>query len=159
VNVENIVKKLVYLDKYYETYDYLSRDVYISTNNIGSEIVSETFLSTSISQEHSRRFIDSSTKCCLFEIYIPANSPGLFVTPFSSFQNDEENSESSEYEILLPPTSKFIVKGKIGNVTRLHYVGPQQNFDLSRDQMDNIMKIFAYPHATSNEDIIKKFFL
>lgn len=141
----------------------MSRDVILSTNNIGSEIVSETFLSTSLSQEHSRRFIDDSTKCCMYEILIPANSQGLFISPFSFYQNKNEKDQygkdiNSEYEILLPPSSRFIVKNKIGNITRLYYTGPTKKYDLSTNKMQNIMGFFNYPHATSTEDIINNFF-
>lgn len=158
--IRKITKICMFLLEYYDNIDYLSRDVEISTNNIGSEYVCETFLSTSLSQEHSRRFLNESTKCCMFEIYIPANSYGLYITPFSSYTG----GVYTEYEIILPPTSRFVVKNKIGNVTRLHYLGPKKNFDLSKDQLNTIIKTFdniiedINDEDINKEDIINEFF-
>jgi len=95
-----------------------SRDVDALIHGKGDYIETETFMSTSFSLQHARRFWDEEEQCCMLQIFIPKGTPCLYVTPFSSFQGDQ-----SEFEILLPPCSRLIVTGRSQNITKIRYDG------------------------------------
>lgn len=87
-------------------------------NGIGNEVITETFMSTSLSIEQARRFIDKESKCCLLQIFIPKGTPCLYVTPFSDYTD-----ESTELEVVIPPCANLVVMGKNQGITRIRYNG------------------------------------
>lgn len=104
-----------------------SRDVNELVFGQGNAVETETFMSTSLSIEHARRFMDKESACCLLRITIPAGTPCFFVSPYSAFAD-----EQSELEVVLPPCSRLIVQGRSNGVTRIHYDGVS---DVARKRM------------------------
>jgi hypothetical protein len=111
--LKNLVEKLSLL---HVDYNLDSRDVENLVKGIGEITETETFMSTSLTIEHARKFMD--VDCCLLQITVPAGTPCFYVSPFSDFQ-DEEN----EFELVLPPCSRLIIQGRSQGITRVRYDG------------------------------------
>lgn len=94
--------------------------------NVGDQYVCNTFMSTSLMKSHSQKFYEPGY-CCFLEIFIPAHSPMLYISPFGNFTYHEEtgeyNLQEDEFEILLAPGSRFTVKSNRHHYVRLYYEG------------------------------------
>jgi hypothetical protein len=94
-----------------------NRDLDRLLHGHGDAVQVETFVSTSLSIAHARRFMDES--CCLLQITVPAGTPCFYVSAFSEFTGQE-----SELELVLPPCSRFIVQNRTAaGVVKMRYDG------------------------------------
>jgi hypothetical protein len=105
--------------------DLQTRDLEQLVLGRGEAIRTETFMSTSLSIEHARRFMGKD--CCLLEIHVPAGTPCFYVSPFSEYKG-----EDSEFELVLPPCANLVVKGRSRGITRIAYLGIS---DVARHRM------------------------
>ncbi len=97
----------------------MSRDIQSLLNARGDQIVTESFMSTTLAIEKARIF--AGADCCMLEIRIPAGTNCFYATTFSHYQGHH-----NEFEIVLPPCARLSVLGSANGVTRLYYHGVDQ---------------------------------
>jgi hypothetical protein len=85
----------------------------------GAVITSTNFWSTSLIAQRAMFFTNIDSGCCLLEIDIPAYTPCAYVSALSSHFEGPMN----EYEVLLFPGTRFILKGRKNGRIRLHVTG------------------------------------
>jgi hypothetical protein len=93
--------------------------------SIGERYVCNSFMSTSLMKSHSQKFYEPE-HCCFLEIFIPAHTPMLYISPFGNFTYDARGDydiSKDEFEILLPPGATFTVRSNKDNYVRLYYQG------------------------------------
>ena len=142
IAILQIYKKTINLQKYI-----LSKDIDNIISGVGNSVVTETFMSTSLSLDHAQDFVKDG--CCLIQIKIPAGTPCLYVSAYSNFTGD-----SNEFEIILPPCAQLSVIKKTQGITYLRYEGisdlVKNKLSLDKDKLFNISESI---HALNLKEI------